>query len=484
MVEVLEPTEWAERNFAQARLGDLRCTRRAVLYAAAAARSPAQSIPQQCGGQWKQIKGAYRLFDNTAVHLDNLQEPHRRLTLELAAERSVVLWLSDTTTVSFDHPETLGLGPTSVGGSGLLLHSTLGVDVSGGLEQSPFVLGLGHQQVWVRPPKDTNGEKSTKGKKVTKGKKGVSSKRPESFKWSTGIAAIGAAPPGVRWVHVGDSESDCWEAIESAKTSGGGFALRACQNRQVLAGHDCGTDARLLFELLQEQPMLGGKSLWVRGRKDQAARHAKLAVSAMALTLLGPKNWPDKPHRKGQPRPDPITCWAVRVWEIDVPAGQEPIEWVILSDEPVTDLQSALKVVFWYTCRWLIEEYHKCLKSGCRIESRQLEEGRRLQALLGILSVVAVRLLQLKHQAKVNPDAPAASVVPERYVKTLAAHLQQPMKTLTTRQFWLQTARLGGFLGRKGDGDPGWLTLWRGWEHLELLTAGFELAEKKRKRYG
>ena len=479
MVEVLTPQRWAQVHFGQAELGDKRRTDRAVTYATAAAQSPSMSVPRQCGS-WKETKGAYRLFDNTAVNFDKLQEPHRQLTLAAASDRSVVLWIQDTTTASFNHPGTAGLGPTSVGGAGMLLHSTLAVDVSGGMDQSPFVLGLGHQQVWIRPSEP---------------KKKKEAKEPESLKWSTGIAAIGAAGPGVRWVHVADSESDCWEAIQTAKTTGSGFAFRACQNRQVIAGHaipgEAGTggseDAApqtLLFELLKVQPMLGGKTLYLRGRGGRAARHAKLAVSAMPITLLAPKNWSDKPHRKGKPRPDPIACWAVRVWELEAPEGQEPIEWVILTDEPATNLESAMKVVFWYSCRWLIEEYHKCLKSGCQIETRQLEEARRLQKLLAILGVIAVRLLQLKHQAKVNPDAPATSVVPERYVKTLAAHLNEAYRKMSTHQFWRKTAQLGGFLGRKGDGDPGWITLWRGWEQLELLTAGFELGEKLRGKCG
>jgi hypothetical protein len=350
------------------------------------------------------------------------------------------------------------------------------------MDAAPFVLGMGHQQVWVRPT-------------TTPPKGGQKQKVPESIKWRTGVEAIGAAPPGVRWVHVGDSESDCWEAIESCRGHGSGFALRACQNRQVLVGHvaeavndgdDGGDDApasqspTLLFDVLQQLPALGHKKLWVRGRKDREARWAQLAVSATPVTLLAPKNWADKPHRRNKPRPAPLQCWAVRVHEVNTPAGEEPIEWVILTDEPVTDAATALTVVFWYACRWLIEEYHKCLKSGCRIESRQLEEADRLKTLLGILSVVAVRLLQLKHQAKVNPDAPALRIIPQRYVQTLAAHLKQSYKRMTTRTFWRETAHLGGFLGRKGDGDPGWLTLWRGWQHLELLTTGFELGERKR----
>jgi len=192
------------------------------------------------------------------------------------------------------------------------------------------------------------------------------------------------------------------EAIESCVEYGSGFALRACQNRKVVGGHlpvdptTADDDCTLLFDLLEQQPMLGHKKLWVRGRKDRAARWATLEVSATALTLLAPKNWPDKAHRKHRPRPDPLKCWALRIRQVHAPEGEEPIEWLILTDEPVNNLADALKVVFRYTCRWLIEEYHKCLKSGCQVEARQLEEVSRLEALLGILTVVAVRLLQLK----------------------------------------------------------------------------------------
>jgi hypothetical protein len=464
MCDVLPPLQWAQRHFGEVRLGDKRRTQRAVLYAAAAARSPSQSIPKQCGGKWKQTKGAYRLFDRDEVGFDALQDPHRHLTREAAAERQVVLWIHDTTTLSFNHHRgTQGLGPTSEGGRGMLLHSTLALDVSGGGDESPFLLGLGHQQVWIR------GQHKTPA--------------PESAKWARGIEAVGTPPQASRWVHVGDSESDCWEAIEACVKGSVGFALRACQNRRVIQGHDptdaAEQDGPLLFDLLANQPSLGNKKLWVRGRGDRAARWATLEISALPITLAAPKNWGDKPHRKNLARPGPIRCWAVRVYEINAPAGEEPIEWVILTDEPVQNWPAALKVVFWYSCRWLIEEYHKCLKTGCRMEARQLEEGRRLESLVGILSVVAVRLLQLKHQAKVNPDLPAHKIVPPQYVQTLAAELKQPWRKMTARDFWRETARLGGFLGRKNDGDPGWLTLWRGWQDLELLTAGFQLARRE-----
>ena len=469
---MLSPAQWALRQFGGVDLGDQRINKRVVSYATVAAAAPDASVPMQCGA-WKHTKGAYRLMDNDKVSFEKLQEPHRQLTLAAAGGVKTVLWISDTSTVSIERPATEGLGPTSSGGcgSGMLLHSTLGVDVStlgvDGLPAKPVVLGLGHQQVWAR-----------EGKAVPD---------PESLKWKYGIDAVGTPPAGVRWVHVGDCESDCWEAMESCVANASGFALRACQDRLVLEGHAQGSTQKPvnLFDLLRKAPMLGGKQLFVRSRPNQASRWAKLAISRVAVTVLAPKNWSDKPHRKNRPRPQPIRCWAVRVWEVDAPKDHDAVEWVILTDEPIADLEAAAKVAWWYACRWLIEEYHKCLKTGCQIEQRQLQQEARLERLLGVLSVVAVRLLQLKHQATLEPDAPAQSVVPERYVKTMRAKLKLPRRMkLTVYQFWRETAKMGGFLARKSDGEPGWITLWRGWHELELLTAGFELGEKIRGRCG
>jgi hypothetical protein len=469
-LEMLSPRVWAQRQFGEVELGDKRRTKRAVEYAAAAAAGPSLSVPEQCGGRWKRTKGAYRLFGQEQVSFEKVQAPHRRLVRQAAAACPVVLWVSDTSTLSFGHPATAGLGPTAGKGQGrgMLLHSTLGLDVSGGTDAPPIVLGLGHQQVWAR------GEENDPP-------------QPESRKWQLALEAIGSPPPGSRQIHVADAESDCWEAIESAIGLGMSFVTRACQDRVVRIGHDDATsgasieepaDRSKLFEALESEPALGNAKFWARSRPNREAGWVILAVSALPVTLLAPQNWPDKPHRQGKPRPEPIRCWAVRVYQINTPAGQEPIEWVLLTDEPVTNLKSALKVAFWYSCRWLIEEYHKCLKSGCRVERRQLQEASRLQSLLGILAVVAVRLLQLKHQAKVNPTAKATSVVPKSYVQTLAAYLKQRARQMTTHTFWIETARLGGFLARKGDGDPGWQTLWHGWQKLEAMTLGFELAHQ------
>ena len=173
----------------------------------------------------------------------------------------------------------------------------------------------------------------------------------------------------------------------------------------------------------------------------------------------------------------PVPMWLVVASEVDCPRGVEPIEWVLYTSLPVWDLEEAMRVVSYYEKRWLIEEYFKALKSGCRVTERQLKTRARLEAVVALLSVVAVRLLQLKAHARTQPDRPAAEVVPPRYVSLLkiARGLGRAMP-LTVGRFYRELAKLGGFLGRRHDGDPGWITLWCGWDKLQLMMRGADAA--------
>jgi hypothetical protein len=453
-------------QFSSVDLGDQRRTRRAVKLATAAALHASDSLPKMCK-QWHATKAAYRFFDQKQVTFQALTQPHRQLTLQAASACAVALHVSDTTTLSFSFGQARGLGPTSAAGSGhgVLLHSTLALDVSGGMEACPRVLGLSAQQWWAR--------------------ESPQAPRPESSKWSSAIQSVQTPAATGRQIHVGDCESDCWEAIESCRQQGLSHVIRSAQDRRLAdddaSGGEDSSSPPSLFERMRKQPALGQKRLLLRSRGDQQAREVQLHLSAMRVTLLPPKNWSSKTHRQDRDKPAPIECWAVRVWESDPPAGAKAIEWILLTDIPVNDPSDATLIAFWYSCRWLIEEYHKCLKTGCKVEERQLETADRLAALTGILSVVAVRLLQLKQQARCNPEQAARKVVPVIYVQVLAAHRKLSRK-MNVREFWHEVAKLGGFLGRKSDGDPGWLTTWRGWHELELLVAGAKLRFTMRRR--
>jgi hypothetical protein len=277
-------------------------------------------------------------------------------------------------------------------------------------------------------------------------------------------------------MEVADREADNFDFFQACDRRGNGFVVRAYQDRRASLGHDARKPGGYLLELARSLKPMGSKKLYVRRRPKREPRWAELKVAAGAVTIFPP--W-----LSGQGAM-PLRCWVVRVWEDDPPPGEERIEWVLLCSDPVEHLEDALQVAEWYADRWLIEEYHKCLKTGCRVESRQLEEVERLEPLVGMLAVVAVRLLQLKQQARMQPDRPAQECVSADHVRVLGAYFGRPSETMTVYEFWRSVGRMGGFLARKGDGEPGWQTLWRGWQKLDLMTIGARLGTSGEKRCG
>lgn len=447
------PTEWAQQQFGQAELGDVRRTRRAVKVAAKMARHSAGSIPDQMG-QWSETKAAYRLFAEPDVTFEKLVQPHWVQTRQAAATRPVVLMVQDGSQLDYTHHRSVeGLMPIGDGlGMGLMLHSVLAVDPTGGGSGVAEVLGLAHQRVWRR-------RRVPKGETRTQRK----AKQTQARVWLDAVSAVGSPDTeGARWIHVCDREADNFDFYDACRKSGAGFLVRASQDRRAALGHQAEAPQGCLLTLARSLPAMGSKRLYVRRRPTSEPGWRTLQVAAAAVTVFPP--WLDRQ------RLQPLRCWVVRVWD-DAP-GREPIEWVLICSEPVEDVDTAMRMAEWYSCRWLIEEYHKCLKSGCRVESRQLEDLRGLEALIGMLAIVAVRLLQLKQQAQMAPDRLASEVVSGEHVRMLARYWKRPAATMTVYEFWRRTAMLGGFLARKHDGEPGWQTLWKGWQKLDLMTMG------------
>ena len=207
---------------------------------------------------------------------------------------------------------------------------------------------------------------------------------------------------------------------------------------------------------------------------------ARLAVRFAPVVIPCPR---DDPRFK-----ESLRVWAVYIKETDPPAGIEPIEWMLLTNEAVGDLAAANERVDWYTYRWIIEEWHKIEKTGCRLESSQLKTAAALERLAAFTAVVAVRILQMRDlaQAATEPEAidsaspseqPAAlqAVVPPNWIDMVSYLAKRPPKTLTPRQFWWTIAKRGGFIGRKSDGRPGWQTIWKGWIEVMKLIQGLEI---------
>jgi hypothetical protein len=471
--------------------------RRAVAVAAAMAADPSGSIPKQSRG-WKQTKGAYRLFDHERATFASMSQPHwQRTRAQCAAAAKVVLLIQDTTWLDYGaHRQTDGLGwfarcaRMPRGGRGLFLHSVLAVEPQGD-GSAGRVIGVAWAKLWARAGESIGPDQQRRSRHRR-------SDDRESLRWQEAVEQVGSPPQAglddslssssssssSRWIHVGDRESDMFNLYQQTREmTGVGFVVRAYRDRNASAGHDTpqtlGLKARRassLKAICRAMPSRGRKRLWIGPRGEKPGRWAQLSVSGGPVTLWSPQVSGRTGHA--------LRCWAVRVWEADPPDGQEAVEWILLTSEPVSDLADALLVAGYYTLRWLIEQYHQCLKSGCRVEQRQLETADRLEPLIGMSCAVAARLLQLKNDARLTPDRPAADCVPAEMVATLSKLIKLADATkLTVRRFTHEVAKLGGFLGRKGDGEPGWRTLWQGWQQLSLIHAGYELAQA-RPRYG
>jgi hypothetical protein len=294
------------------------------------------------------------------------------------------------------------------------------------------------------------------------------------------IDLVGPPAEGVRWVHVMDRGADNFEVYCHCLQQRSDWVVRVTQKqRKVLV-----PDGKKipLSAYLKTLPLAGSYEMRLRARAANRERRAQPARTAKVEVRFGPLHVPlpsqKSPYVK-RLSPAPIAMWVVYAVEVDVPKGVEPIEWILLTSLPVESFDDAWRILEYYEKRWLIEEWHKALKTGCRVECRQLKSKEGLERITALLSVVAVRLLQLKAAARTDPDRPARQLVPLHWIKMLLAAQKRRKHTLamTIGEFYRELAKLGGFLGRKSDGEPGWITIWRGWQKLYLLVHGAELAE-------
>ena len=455
----LDTKAWAQQQFGDCQLGDQRRTKRLIQVAQQVANHPSTSFPQQMQ-TWGDLKAAYRLFDAADVTFEAIAGQHWRQTRAVGPGRYLVL--GDTTEIDFGyHRDIPGLSCIGNGsGSGFLLHNALLVEA-----RREMLVGVAGQTVHYRHKAPKKENKAQRFKRER-----------ESRVWGDVIDQIGPPPAGAQWVHVCDRGADDFEVFCHLRQNRGDWVVRASSTHRLILTPE--GKQRPLKEYLRTLPVAGAYELDLRARPGKTARTAKLEVRLGALRMRTPRHI--SPYVKAL-QPEPIPMWVVWVREIDAPAGVEPIEWVLYTSLPTHTFDDAWMVVEYYECRWLIEEYHKALKTGCAVQSRILRESQRLEAMVGLMSVVAVRLLQLKSVARSDPDRPAAKVVPPLWLTMLKAARKNLRRVhdLTISQFYRELAKLGGFLGRKSDGQPGWVTIWRGWEQLNTLVTGAELALQK-----
>ncbi|EQD66515.1 transposase, IS4 family protein [mine drainage metagenome] len=442
---------WATQECGGAEFGDKRLTPRFIKVAAALAAQPTASIPLALQG-WGETKGGYRLFDNPKVTPNKIIAAHAKATVRRVQGQNIILVAQDTMAVSFNsHDDTQGLGPIGPESSrGLFVHSCL----AGRIDGTP--LGLLHQKMWARTGTKEDEEK-------------------ESARWIEAMRAVKPQiPDGTRLVMVGDRENDFFGYFAAVAEEQVDAIVRAAHDRKLQGQHPT------LAAALAAAPPLGTLTVTVPRKPDQPEREASLTLFATTVEL------PPTTTYRG-PHKEPVRLNAVCAYEIDAPQEvQNPIRWVLLTTLPVADAEQAAAVVRWYSLRWRIERFHYTLKSGCQIENLQLQTERRLENAIATYSIAAWRILWLTYEARQNPDAPCTSVLSDIEWKAIVLILNKnqilkghraPSNPPSLSTAVIYISRLGGFLARKGDGDPGVKVLWRGWRRLQDMVTMLQAAE-------
>jgi len=452
-----EPLDWAQAELGQAQLGDARLVRRLIELAREFYAKPRAQIPQACGTRAK-TKAAYRFFDHARTTMDAILQSHYEASATRVSEQALVLAVQDTTSLNYNaQPAIENLGPIGTRADswlGLMVHDTMAFTPAG------VPLGLIDVQCWAR-------DASQFGKRATRHARGIEDK--ESHKWLKSVAAaakLQSRCPHTTVVSVGDREADIFELFDFARKLplAPKLLIRAERNRKLTEEH--GT----LWQHMGTQPIVGTRALQVPRRGNRAARVAQMAMCYARVELEAPQR-----HAKLQP----LTLWAVWAREAEPPANNAPLEWMLLTTCEVQSFEQAVEKLDWYAARWGIEVFHRTLKSGCQIETRQLGSADRIEACLAIDLVVAWRILHLTKLGREHPDVPCTLYFSEAEWKALLTYVNRspilPSQTPSLREATHLVAGLGGFLGRRCDGEPGTQTLWLGLQRLDDLTAMYQI---------
>lgn len=435
---------WAEQEMGGADLGDARRSRRLVRLVERLAEQPSLSIPAACTAA-SEIKAAYRLLSHDAVGWYDILEPHLKNSLQRMNAEPVVLCLQDTTELDFNGQDIQGLGPLSYEAQrGMYLHATYAVS------PTRVPLGVLDAWMWARQPKNSDGTRS-----------GVL----ESTRWIEGyerLVETAAELPSTRLVCVGDRESDMMALLVRARQLGHAvdYLLR-CQHNRVLP------QGGKLWESVMASPVLGSIAFELPAGRGRKARSVQQEVRAQRLEL------DDRQGGKVA-----LTCLIAS--EVDAPQGAKPVVWRLLSNREVSTLEEAAQLIDWYRTRWEIELLFLTLKEGCRVEALQLSSVQRIERALAIYLVVAWRVGLLMRLGRSCPqwDAERLLTREEWQAAWIVARQKVPDKTPTLRQALHMIARLGGFMGRKGDGEPGVKSLWIGLQRVAACVQGMRFKQR------
>lgn len=439
--EVEDHENWATQEMLTANLGDGRLNRRAARVLNRLADRPEGSVPSAFQG-WTETLAAYRFFDNPKVTAEKVLEPHRDATLKRAEEFPVVLCVQDTTELDFTGRSRLqGLGPLSYEAAlGLYIHPTLAVT------PERLCLGVVDHWSWVRDPEDHGGKD-----RQHRLKRSIEEK--ESLRWVEGYRRVcdwQSTLPNTQLVYLADRDSDLYELFEEGQSGEADWLIRSSQDRALVDGGHLGPTIR-------EAQVLGTLEFDMPATAQRAKRRVVQTLRTARLKLRPPYR-PDK-------KLPVVEVTALLACEEEPPEGEEPIEWLLLTNLVVTNAEEAQEKVQWYVCRWQIEIYFRILKSGCKVEELQLQDRDRLEVALALYMIVAWRVLYLIMLGRTVPQLSCEVVfAPEEWqaVYLVTQKKRPPSRPPRLQEVLVLIAGLGGFLARKGDGLPGPKALWIG----------------------
>jgi hypothetical protein len=438
---------WAEDEVGAAELGDARRSRRLVRLLERLAEQPERSIPAACAGAGE-TKAAYRLLSQAGYDWRDILEPHRQCSLRRMVEQPVVLCVQDTTELDFDGQAIAGLGPLSYEAQrGMYLHPTYA------LSTDRVPLGVLDAWMWARAAKPAGG-----------------GRRPgivESTRWIEGyerLAELAAGLPDTRLVCIGDREADMLALLRRARDLDYvvDYLLR-CQHDRALP------EGKTLWQQVMQAPVLGRIGFEMPAAAGRAARHVEQELRAQRIALAD-----------GRGATLEVTC--LIACEVEPPEGAAPLVWRLLTNREVTDATAAAELIEWYRCRWEIELLFHTLKTGCRVEALQLSTIERIERALALYLVVAWRIGLLMRRGRSVPQSSAEALLSrqEWQAAWIVARRKPPEQTPTLRQALHMIARLGGFLGRKSDGEPGVKSLWIGLQRVASCVEGMRFGTQQK----
>lgn len=447
--------QWSAGEVAASTLPDCRLRSRLAKMLIDLSQAPERSIPGACAN-WSDTLGIYRFLDNSRVTASSILSGHRQSTLERIGQESLVFITQDTVDISVSRQIPLEFG-TLVGHE--VDHHYL--HVSAAFTASRVNLGVVKNTCWQREGVLTAQQRRRPERRPLEER--------ESMRWVEHYAdacAIQAQCPQTTVVMLADREGDLHDMFDYAQQQPeqgrANYIVRAKSNRRTVAG--------LLWEQMQQAPTLGTIPIGIGRRGNKPARTALVALRGQTLTLTASKNY----------RRTPVTIQAVYAREINPPGDVQPIDWMLITSLDATTFEEARTIVQWYSLRWEIEIFFRVLKQGCHIEALRLHTRARMQNALAVYLIVAWRVHLITMLSRAHPASPASTVFTDLEWRTI--YLMQKKKAPPAdppclRDTARQLAQLGGFLARKGDGEPGVQAFWFGYQRLMDYIAAQQTIE-------